>query len=181
MQQFVSSSWVDRCTRLTLDRQCCHRLNDLIDTSSELQLIIELAVQGLRLRNYTISAHHDGHQASAKHAPSAVERLNILRESTQARQTLRPFTTAAIPLEGYEYEICEGVFGHALKDDENRFRGLEFQKLWIEEDADGKKECSTWRRYEDFGIDLADFSFDLSEDVLVLVEDPPFSLNMHTK
>lgn len=179
MQRFVSS-WVGRCTRLTLDQQCCHLLKDLIEASSELQLIIELAVQGLRLRNYTISTHHR-HRSSSTRAPSAVERLNTLRESTHARQTLRPLTTAAIPLEGYEYEICEGVFGHALKDNEGRFRGLEFQKLWIEEDADGKRECSTWRRYEDFGIDLADFSFDLSEDVLILVEDPPFSLNMHTK
>ena len=73
------------------------------------------------------------------------------------------------------------MFGHALKDEENRFRGLEFQKLWIEEDKSGKNECPTWRRYADFGIDLADFSFDLSENLLVLVEDPPFGDNMHTK
>jgi hypothetical protein len=88
--------------------------------------------------------------------------------------------SASIPLERYEYEIGEGVFGHALKDNRNRFRGLEFQRLYLEVQDEGK-QCATWLKYSDFGINLADFSFDLSEDLLVLVEDPHDGLDMHTK
>ncbi|KIM26480.1 hypothetical protein M408DRAFT_193627 [Serendipita vermifera MAFF 305830] len=157
---------------------CCHRLKELVSGSSELQFIIELAVQGLRLRNYPVTSFHLDDKSSTVKVPSAIKQIEIFKKSITARQALHPFTMASIPLERYEYEICDGLFGHALKDQENRFRGLEFQKLWIEE---GQDECPPWRRYNDLGIDLADFSFDLAEDLLVLVEDPPFNLNMHTK
>jgi hypothetical protein len=147
--------------------------------SSELQLIIELAVQGLRLRNYPIRKHHGGELSSAN-KKSAIEKLSSLHESAQAWRALRPFVSASIPLERYEYEIDEGIFGHALKDNLNRFRGLEFQRLYLEAEQEGK-QCSTWLRYDDFGINLTDFSFDISEDLLVLVEDPPDQLGIHSK
>jgi hypothetical protein len=68
------------------------------------------------------------------------------------------------------YEIAEGLFGHGVLDGQERIRTLEFRQLWIDEE---KKKCEEWKRYNDVGINLADFSFDLAEDLLVLVEVPP--------
>ena len=160
-------------------QQTCHRLEDLVKGSSELQLIIELAVQGLRLRNYPIR-NHQGGKLSFTQKKSAIDELSSLHKSTQAWQALRPFVSASIPLERYEYEIDEGIFGHALKGDLDRFRGLEFQRLYLDAEHEGQ-QCSTWLKYDDFGINLADFSFDISEDLLVLVEDPHHPLDMPTK
>jgi hypothetical protein len=160
-------------------QQTCHRLADLVKGSSELQLIIELAVQGLRPRNYPIR-NHQGAKLNFTKKKLAIDELSSLHKSTRAWQTLRPFVSASIPLERYEYEIDEGVFGHALRNDLNRFRGLEFHRLYLEAEKEGK-QCSTWLRYNDFGIYLADFSFDISENLLVLVEDPHDQLDMPTK
>jgi len=151
---------------------------DLVTGSSELQLIIELAVQGLRLRNYPIRGHPEPN-AIPKNTKTAAERLSLLHASMQAWRTLHPFASASISLGRYEYEIGEGTFGHALKDSANQFRGLEFQRLYVEQGHG--KECSSWLRYADLGINLADFSFDLSEDLLVLVEDPHENAHMHRK
>jgi hypothetical protein len=160
-------------------QQTCHRLADLVKGSSELQLIIELAVQGLRLRNYPIR-DHQGAKLNFTKKKLAIDELSSLHKSTRAWQTLRPFVSASIPLERYEYEIDEGVFGHALRDDLSRFRGLEFHRLYLQAEHEGK-QCSTWLRYDDFGMYLADFSFDISEDLLVLVEDPHHQLDLATK
>jgi hypothetical protein len=159
--------------------QTCHRLADLVNGSSELQLIIELAVQGLRPRNYPIR-NNQAAKLNFTKKKSTIDELSSLHKSTRAWQTLRPFVSASIPLERYEYEIDEGVFGHALKDDLNRFRGLEFHRLYLQPEHEGE-QCSTWMRYDDFGLYLADFSFDISEDLLVLVEDPPDQLDVLNK
>jgi hypothetical protein len=67
------------------------------------------------------------------------------------------------------YEITEGLFGHGVLDKLERCRTLEFRRLWVDEE---KKTCEEWKKYHDVGINLADFSFDLAEDLLVLVEAP---------
>jgi len=122
-------------------------------------LIIELAICGLRLRHFPAEAHR---------LQSTADKRQELLKSKNAWKRIEPVRIARFDLSKCMYEIAEGLFGHGLLDEQDRCRTLEFRQLWVDEE----KECEEWKRYNDVGINLADFSFDLAEDLLVLVEAP---------
>ncbi|CAG7853574.1 SubName: Full=Uncharacterized protein {ECO:0000313/EMBL:CCA70791.1} [Serendipita indica DSM 11827] len=139
----------------------CQYLRLLVLESSLLQLIIELAVSGLRLRN-----HANG---TLWQSISVHDRLNALRRSETRWRNLNPKYIARIPLEQFEYEVCDGLFGHGISIAHPWFRGIEINRIGL---SDENQSCPVWRRYDDVGIFLADFSFDLASDLLVLAAAP---------
>jgi hypothetical protein len=98
-----------------------------------------------------------------------VELLHARKQAGVAWSNLSPSHQASIPLSQFEYEITEALYGHALTSAVSGFKGIEFNKLWVE---DGKNTCDVWRRYEDVGVTMSDFCFDHVEDLMVLVEEP---------
>lgn len=138
-------------------------MESIIRDSSHVQLIIELAVYGLCLRRDS-----DAGFPEFRHR-SAVERLDEFRKSRIAWERLDPSSTAHIDAEPSEYELSEGTLGNGLSDDTGKSRGIEFFRLWMN---DQKGQCPVWRRYENVGFILRDFSFNCEEDLLVLSQAP---------
>ncbi|PVF93155.1 hypothetical protein CPB86DRAFT_790432 [Serendipita vermifera] len=142
----------------------CKRVLELIKASSHLSLIVELALQGLRLRNNPPRIQENVHLPT-----SPVDLLQSRKQAALHWSTLTPTHESSIPLSQFEYEITEALFGHALTSVARGFRGVEFNKLWVK---NGQKTCDVWRRYEDVGVTMSDFCFDHAEDLMVLVEEP---------
>jgi hypothetical protein len=140
--------------------QTCKHMESIIRDSSHIQLIIELAVYGLCLRRDS--------DARFRHR-SAVEKLDEFRKSRIAWERLEPPSTAHIDTEPCEYKLSEGILGNGLRDDTGEFHGIEFFRLWMD---DQKGQCPVWRRYENVGFILRDFSFDHEEDLLALSQAP---------
>ncbi|KAG8817116.1 hypothetical protein FRC18_000682, partial [Serendipita sp. 400] len=140
--------------------QTCKRFQYLLKHSTLLQLIVELAVQGLRLRTYTNLKEDEG---------ASVDILNAFRRSQKAWKKLEPFKTATIPLSKFEYEICGRLFAHGIYNGTNNFRGIEFNDLKIDYETE-PTSVPIWKRIEDIGVDVLDYSFDVTSDLLVVVE-----------
>jgi hypothetical protein len=140
--------------------QTCKHMESIIRDSSYLQFIIELAVYGLCLRKDS--------DAGFRYR-SAVEKLDEFRKSRIAWERLEPPSNAHIDTEPSEYELSEGTLGNAVSDYAERSHGIEFFRLWMD---DQKGQCPVWRRYENVGFILRDFSFNREEDLLVLSQAP---------
>ncbi|KAG8828145.1 hypothetical protein FRC19_009229 [Serendipita sp. 401] len=140
----------------------CKSFQHLLKHSALLQLIVELAVQGLRLRTHINVRDDDG---------SSVDILNAFMRSQRAWKKIEPFKTATVPMSRVEYEICDRIFAHGLANDEDDFRGFEFNDLKINCKT-VTRSILTWKRIEDTGIDILDYSFDVANDLVVIVEDP---------
>ena len=80
-----------------------------------------------------------------------------------------PKYTCSIPLEQFEYEICDGLLGHAISAINQSFQGVEFNKINLSEED---QTCPVWRRYEHLRVNMTDFSFDVGNDLLVLAATP---------
>jgi hypothetical protein len=128
-----------------------------------MQLIIELAVYGLRLRRDS-----DAGFPEFRHH-SAAERLDEFKKSRIAWERLDPLSTVHIDTGPSEYELSEGTLGNGLSDATGNSHGIEFFRLWID---DQKGQCPVWKRYENVGFILRDFSFNHEEDLLVLSQAP---------
>ncbi|KAG8749420.1 hypothetical protein FRC14_001387 [Serendipita sp. 396] len=138
----------------------CKRFQHLLKHSTLLQLVVELAVHGLRLQTNTNLKDDDG---------SSVDILNAFKRSQEAWRKLEPFKTATIPLSKYEYEIYGHLFAHGLVSNTGNFRGIEFNDLKIDCEAE-PRSAPVWKRIEDIGIDILDYSYDVANDLLVIVE-----------
>ncbi|KAG8789645.1 hypothetical protein FRC16_001194 [Serendipita sp. 398] len=148
------------CTDHILRVTTCKRFQHLLKHSTLLQLVVELAVHGLRLRTNTNLKDDDG---------SSVDILNAFKRSQEAWRKLEPFKTATIPLSKYEYEIYGHLFAHGLVSNTGNFRGIEFNDLKIDCEAE-PRSAPVWKRVEDIGIDILDYSYDVANDLLVIVE-----------
>ncbi|KAG8828150.1 hypothetical protein FRC19_009234 [Serendipita sp. 401] len=140
----------------------CKRFQHLLKHSTLLQLIVELGVQGLRLRAYTNLRVHDG---------SSVDILNAFRRSQEAWKKIEPLKTATIPVSKLEYDIDGYLFAHGIASDTNSLRGISFNDLKIDSKTT-PESVPIWRRIEDTGIDILDYSFDVANDLVVIVERP---------
>lgn len=105
---------------------------------------------------------------------SAIEKLEAFRRTRKAWERLDPIKTAHIETEISEYELSEGTLGHGLRDEHSMFRGIELFQLYMEK---GVGDCTVWKKHDDVGFHVQDFSFDHAEDLLVLVIAPPFQLS----
>ena len=85
---------------------------------------------------------------------------------------MNPKYACSISLEQFEYEICDGLFGHAISEINQSFQGVEFNKINL---SDEHQTCPVWRRYEHLGVNMTDFSFDVGNDLLVLAATPLFN------
>ena len=65
--------------------------------------------------------------------------------------------------------MCDGLFGHGVSASDQCFRGIEFNNINL---SDEDHTCPVWRRYEDVGVNMTDFSFDVGNDLLVLAAAP---------
>jgi hypothetical protein len=148
-------------------------VRDLIDHSSESQLSIELASECLSL-------------APWNHIP-AVTLLDRLKRSRRAWQTLQPTRKETLPLQGdiyLTYEVCgsmvaQGKPGQGVYEptefDPFATRMLEFWEMPVGGVAvDADIDRGRHRKYEDMGMDVVDFTFDASQDALLLVEKQGF-------
>src|SRR5277367_4859759 len=107
--------------------QTCKQMESIIRDSSRIQLIIELALYGLCLRR-----DPDTGFPEFRHR-SAVERLDEFRKSRIAWNQLKPLSTVHIDTVPSEYELSEGTLGNALSNDTGKSHGIEFFRLWTDD------------------------------------------------
>ncbi|KAG8749836.1 hypothetical protein FRC14_001063 [Serendipita sp. 396] len=100
---------------------------------------------------------------------SSADILSIFQRSQEAWKKLEPFKTATIPLSSLEHKICGRLLAHKIYNDTNSFQGIEFNDLKINCEME---PCSVpvWKRIADTGIDILDYSFDVTNDLLVIVK-----------
>ncbi|PVF93147.1 hypothetical protein CPB86DRAFT_790423, partial [Serendipita vermifera] len=136
------------------------RLYALIKSSSQLQLIIELFVEGFRPREGSLQSNFLG---------TAVQKREALQKYRDSRQALEPPHKSYIP----QYDSCffaQGdLIGEAVPTPHRRFRSLEFRRL---SSTDTRTESNLWKIYMDVGLFVIDFVFDREQDLLVLVQNP---------
>lgn len=156
-----------------LSAQLCRRVQELIDHNSEPQLSIELASECLSLAPWDCTP--------------AATLLDRLKRSREAWQTLRPTRKETILLQGdiyLTYEMCGYMFAQGkpsqtgtrpVDDDPFGTRMLEFWEMPVGGmPVDGENSRNWYRKYEDMGMDVVDFTFDPSQDALFLVEKQGF-------
>ncbi|KAG8804041.1 hypothetical protein FRC17_006053 [Serendipita sp. 399] len=142
--------------------QICRSFQYLLKQSTHLQLVVELAVQGLRLRTYASLSNDSG---------SAMDMLSAFRRSQKAWKRIEPFKTARIPMSQVAYETSNRVFAHGILDNAYQFRGIEFNNLEVNSTTD-PTSIPVWKTIENTGIDIWDYSFHVVHDLVVIVEDP---------
>jgi len=148
-------------------------VQELIDHSSEAQLSIELASECLSL-------------APWDNTPAATL-LDRLTRSRKAWQTLEPTRNETQSLRGdiyLTYEVCGHMFAQGkpsqtgpqpMDDDPFGTRMLEFWEMPVGGIAvEGDNNQGWYRKYEDMGMDIVDFTFDPSQDALFFVEKQEF-------
>lgn len=153
--------------------QICKRVQELIDHSSESQLSIELASEGLSLAPWDTTP--------------AATLLDRLKRSRDAWRTLQPTRKETLSLRGdiyLTYEVCGYMFAQGKPGqtasqptdlEPPATRMLEFWEMPIGGIAVGAGTDQDWhRKYEDMGMDVVDFTFDPSQDALLLIEKQGF-------
>jgi hypothetical protein len=132
----------------------------LIKSSSQLQLIIELFIEGFRPQEGSLESNFLG---------TAAEKRVVLQQYQDSRQALEPLHKSYIP----QYDSCffaQGdLIGEAVPSSNRRFRSLEFRHL---SSTNPKTEGVIWKVYQDLGMFVIDFVFDREQDLLVLVQNP---------
>ncbi|KAG8807811.1 hypothetical protein FRC17_004256, partial [Serendipita sp. 399] len=76
-----------------------------------------------------------------------------------------------IPMSRVEYEICDRVFAHGLMDENESFKGIEFNELEVYTNKE-TRSIPVWKTLENTGVHILDYSFDVSCDLIAIVEDP---------
>ncbi|KAG8772925.1 hypothetical protein FRC15_002392 [Serendipita sp. 397] len=145
--------------------QACRRIYNIVKHSSELQLIVELAIEGLRLRRFPPTLQPCGMKTK-----SATELLLQFKQSQEAWVSQRPVRSRSHSnVRSPNQRVRDGLLAFIFPNSStsNRTHGIEIQSLWIEEN---QQEPRIWKRHEDLGISVMTFLFDPSQDLLVLVE-----------
>lgn len=138
----------------------CRRLKFFIDQSSVLQLITELAVQGLRLRTYPPATQPCGLKTM-----SPAERLDAFRRALQSSTQATDDLAYKFDCEGVSYATQAGILCYTTSLD-GQVSGVVIQSLW--EDASGEP----WRCFDDLGVIIDTFAFDVYENLLILISPP---------
>ena len=146
-------------------------MQELTDNSAESQLSIELASECLVL-------------APWNDTPAATL-LDRLRRSREAWRTLRPTHEETIPIQDdvyTTYEVCGHVFAQGKPSqigpngDPRATRVHEFWEMPVGGlmPVEGEDTRRWHHKYVDVGMDVDDFTFDPSQDVLVFMEKQGF-------
>ena len=146
-------------------------MQELIDHSAKSQLSIELASECLVL-------------APWNDIPAATL-LDRLRRSREAWRTLRPTHEETIPIQDdiyTTYKVCGHVFAQGKpsqigpNDDSPAARVHEFWEMPVGGlmPVEGEDTRGWHHKYLDIGMDVVDFTFDPSQDVLFFMEKPGF-------
>ncbi|CCA75350.1 hypothetical protein PIIN_09334 [Serendipita indica DSM 11827] len=137
----------------------CRRLKFFIDQSSVLQLITELAVQGLRLRTYPPATQPCGLKTM-----SPAERLDALRRAIQRSTQATDDLAYKFDCQGVSYATQAGLLCYTTRLN-GHVSGIVIQSLW-------EASSEPWRRFDDLGVIIDAFAFDVYEDLLVLISSP---------
>ncbi|KAG8826857.1 hypothetical protein FRC19_007189 [Serendipita sp. 401] len=135
-------------------RQICRFLCQVIDSSIELLLRMELVADGNLLKSRGVK-------------PASIL-LQQVRERRRAFDELDPtwfWEIHRFPSDVTRYEINSGFLGHGINSTSSEhFRGVRYRRLLP---PSLQRPDHVW---EDVGFTMADLSFDFSEDLQVLVE-----------
>jgi len=146
-------------------------VQELIDYSAESQLSIELASECLAL-------------APWNDVPAATL-LDRLRRSREAWRTLRPTHEETIPIQDdiyTTYEVCGHVFAQgepSQRGSDGDTRATRVHEFWEMPvgglmPVQGEGARGWHHKYVDADMDVDDFTFDPSQDVLVFMEKQGF-------
>ncbi|PVG03791.1 hypothetical protein CPB86DRAFT_778903 [Serendipita vermifera] len=138
-------------------RQLCNRLKNLIDCSVEVQLRIDLAIDGYLLGYRSNISARDVREPHMKRRDA----LESLRYTACWEE---PITRRGL----CNYELCDGVFVETFPDnrDATAFRSIVYKEL-VPPNYSEKRWIHTW---EHLDIPILDFSFGAHGDLQVLVE-----------
>ncbi|KAH7925961.1 hypothetical protein BV22DRAFT_1194726 [Leucogyrophana mollusca] len=145
--------------------RCCsvsHALNALIASSTELQYLIELALDGM----------HDGPPSTL----STADRLARLRQLRAAWAALALPPAVSVPMPGpcQAYELVAGVFAKTT----TTTRTAPFATQFLATALPGVADPGWSLERDDLGVPTRDFAIDPSQDLIALVQldrdDPPF-------
>ncbi|KAI6021043.1 hypothetical protein EDC04DRAFT_3068226 [Pisolithus marmoratus] len=138
----------------TILRCCavCHRFNDIIQASVELQYQIELTLDGMI----------DGPPSSL----TVGDRLTRLRALRQSWAMLQWTSKITVPMPGpcHAYELVGGVFCKIYHSARHRFSSRHFTAAWLPSVLD--PQSSTLVR-GDVGLPTRDFAVDPSQDLII--------------
>ncbi|PVG03804.1 hypothetical protein CPB86DRAFT_748272 [Serendipita vermifera] len=138
-------------------RQLCRRLKELIDNSIELQLRIDLAIDGYLL----------GHRGT----DPAKDVIEFHQKRRKALESLQCFTSWEEPIavgDMGNFEVCDGIFAQTLTGPAN---GSGFRTLIYKEVIPPQSRKKRWiRQWDDLGIVVTDFSFWAQGDLQMLME-----------
>ncbi|PVG03797.1 hypothetical protein CPB86DRAFT_722666 [Serendipita vermifera] len=138
-------------------RQLCLRFKQLINGSIELQLRIDLAIDGYLLR-------HRGNR------PAKVVR-NFHEKRKGALESMKYVARWEVPFSDQElgqYDICNGIFAQSLG---NRSDGGTFKTLVYKELVSPQSQTKGWTHtWGDLGLLATDFSFWVQGDLQILME-----------
>lgn len=126
----------------------------MIESSSELQYIVELGLDGMLDSGSTTLSHAD--------------RLAQLRDRRKAWSSLNWKKRFVIPMQGlcHAYELVGGVFVKASG-------GLHFLASWLPSATDEGRQI----RRDDLKMEARDFAIDPGQDLIIFVEEgEPFVL-----
>lgn len=146
--------------------QTCQRLRGLVDTTAQLQLAIELFIDGL------LPLELPTQSAVAAPPPTASENVALLRRRRTAWESLEPNNVLSLDLKSevyVTYEVAGAIFaqGKPRTNDTEPTSSIDF---WEIPRAHGGDAATRHFRHDDFGFDAVDFTFDPTQDLLVLAE-----------
>ncbi|PVF93145.1 hypothetical protein CPB86DRAFT_819040 [Serendipita vermifera] len=130
----------------------------LVRSNSQLQLIIELSVEGLRQRNSSIVNLIPG-----------TDKLQAYRRWLQSWKNFQPLSRCNIPVYGGFLYLRGDLFGQGVLDETGHFRSLEIRELST---SDTAGNATLWKVYKNLDIEIVDFTFDQGQNLLALVEKP---------
>ncbi|PVG03790.1 hypothetical protein CPB86DRAFT_778901 [Serendipita vermifera] len=142
-------------------RRLCRRINDLVDGSTELQLRIDLAIDGCLVRDRGIDSIKKAKKFNDK-KKEALENMNYFA-------TWKEFISRQ---DRGHFEICDGIFAQSLArdPDSDGFGTLIYRELL----PPGPRRKGGWTHtLENLSIPVTTFSFWLQGDLQVLVEPRP--------
>lgn len=131
---------------------------NIIDNSIELELRIELAVDGFLLGD--------------RGDMMATDILKLVLERRRAFERIRPRMLWEVKVPGannVQLELSDGVWGLAPLAEDGTFKKIRFEELVPPDTPGGRWTFST----NDLGIDCCDFSFWLDADALFVIEKLP--------
>ncbi|KIN93366.1 hypothetical protein M404DRAFT_1009005, partial [Pisolithus tinctorius Marx 270] len=138
----------------TILRCCavCHRFNDIIEGSVELQYRIELTVDGMI----------DGPPSSL----SIGERLTRLRALRRSWATLQWTSKITVPMPGpcHAYELVGGVFCKIHHSARHRYSSRHLTAAWLPSALDTEGQMLV---RDDVGLPTRDFAVDPSQDLII--------------